>query len=143
MTYNFFPEKIVLSSEEAKTLADKGISLHKIEFPFNGRTLRAWSVCHNNKPEQKGFYALILEELFNKRVEMKNCHSVLAKKKEELSLEISTIKKRGKSVPDILLSEYNSIGFEHSCVNSKQGALKLYMNTFYSEAGRSVSLFFL
>ncbi|RHZ54548.1 hypothetical protein Glove_426g54 [Diversispora epigaea] len=41
MTYNFSPEKIVLEEKEAIDLQQKGIRLHKIEFPFNGRILQA------------------------------------------------------------------------------------------------------
>ncbi|RHZ86734.1 hypothetical protein Glove_46g48 [Diversispora epigaea] len=40
-------------------------------------------------------------------------------------------------------SEYGSICFDHACLNAKQTALKVYMNTFYGEAGNSESPFFL
>ena len=32
--------------------------------------------------------------------------------------------------------EYNSICFDHACLNANQTALKVYMNTLYGEAGR-------
>ncbi|CAG8629296.1 1339_t:CDS:2 [Cetraspora pellucida] len=38
--------------------------------------------------------------------------------------------------------EYDSICFEHTCLDSKQKAVKIYMNTFYEEAGNSLSPFF-
>ena len=40
------------------------------------------------------------------------------------------------------LAEYNSICFDYNCLDSKQKAVKKYMNTFYGEAGNSLSPFF-
>ncbi|RHZ54545.1 hypothetical protein Glove_426g53 [Diversispora epigaea] len=39
--------------------------------------------------------------------------------------------------------EYDSVCFAHTCLDSKQKAVKVYMNTFYGEAGNSLSPFFL
>jgi DNA polymerase elongation subunit (family B) len=39
--------------------------------------------------------------------------------------------------------EYESVCFDCSCLDAKQYAFKVYMNTFYGEAGNSVSSFFL
>ena len=47
MTYNLFPEKIILSKIEADIVRKNGCELHKIEFQFNGRNICAWSVRHN------------------------------------------------------------------------------------------------
>ncbi|CAB4407081.1 unnamed protein product [Rhizophagus irregularis] len=41
------------------------------------------------------------------------------------------------------IAEYDSICFDCSCLDVKQYALKVYMNTFYGTAGDSKSLFFL
>ncbi|CAG8624923.1 5237_t:CDS:1, partial [Paraglomus brasilianum] len=38
--------------------------------------------------------------------------------------------------------EYDSICFDYTCLDSKQKAVKIYMNTFYGEAGNSLSPFF-
>ncbi|RIB05266.1 hypothetical protein C2G38_2220095 [Gigaspora rosea] len=72
MTYNFSPDKIILSREEAIN----------------------------------GLYARVLENLFNKRKKMKKC-----------------------------LNELDEESFEYSCLDSKQKAVKLYMNTFYVSGG--------
>jgi len=49
--------------------------------------------------------------------------------------------RKGKIVPDTLKIKHASLCFD--CLNSKQYALKVYMNTFYGEAGHSNSSFFL
>ncbi|CAI2199740.1 10935_t:CDS:2, partial [Funneliformis geosporum] len=50
---------------------------------------------------------------------------------------------RGENVTDALKSEYSSVSFIDACLDAKSFALKVYMNTFYSEAGNSRSPFFL
>jgi len=40
-------------------------------------------------------------------------------------------------------AEYERACFDWTCANTKQNALKVYMNTFYGEAGNSLSPFFL
>jgi len=37
------------------------------------------------------------------------------------------------------MAEYDLISFNYSCLNMKQNALKVYINTFYSEAENSIS----
>lgn len=39
--------------------------------------------------------------------------------------------------------DYNNICFERNCIDKKQNALKIYMNTFYGETGNHLSPFFL
>ncbi|RGB43957.1 hypothetical protein C1646_679548 [Rhizophagus diaphanus] len=41
------------------------------------------------------------------------------------------------------IAEYDSICFDGSCLDAKQYALKVYMNTFYGTAGDSKFSFFL
>src|SRR2546421_12836507 len=41
------------------------------------------------------------------------------------------------------MAEYDSVCFDYSCLDAKQNALKVYMNTFYGTAGDSKSPFFL
>ncbi|PKY52302.1 DNA/RNA polymerase, partial [Rhizophagus irregularis] len=64
-------------------------------------------------------------------------------KKEELEKEISLAEARGGDGTDALKSEYSSVYFIVACLDAKQLALKVYMNTFYGEAGNSGSPFFL
>ncbi|PKC69124.1 hypothetical protein RhiirA1_456385 [Rhizophagus irregularis] len=56
---------------EEADIVGKRNRLHKIEFSFNGRTLRAWSVQHDNCSEKKELYPTVLEDLFNKRAVFK------------------------------------------------------------------------
>ena len=56
---------------------------------------------------------------------------------------ISSAKERGKRISESLNSEYSSACFDYNYSNSKQKALKVYMNTFYGKAGNSKSLIFL
>ncbi|RIA86472.1 hypothetical protein C1645_829240 [Glomus cerebriforme] len=69
MSYNLSPEKIILTYEEVDNAQKNGNILHKIEFPFNDRFIHAWCVRHDNQFEKKGLYLVVLEDLFNKRVQ--------------------------------------------------------------------------
>jgi DNA polymerase elongation subunit (family B) len=143
MAYNLSPDKIILTEREADIAKNNGNILHKIEFPFNDRIVEAWSVRHNNQFEKKGLYPVVLEYLFNKRVELKAHLAPLEKKKRQLEKMISSAKERGKRIPERLNSEYSSLCFNYDYSDSKQRALKVYMNTFYGEAGNSKSPIFL
>ncbi|PKC59830.1 DNA/RNA polymerase [Rhizophagus irregularis] len=174
ITYNLSPDKIILSEEQALSVECSGKKLHKIEIPFNNRLLRAWSVRHNNIPEEKGLYANVLEYLSAKRNEMKKRLAPLKAIKEDMELVISSLG-LGKSlslseaIEQVLanakeekrtgltknlyhfinqekhefMAEYDSVSFECSCLDAKQYAFKVYMNTFYGTAGDSKSPFFL
>ena len=49
----------------------------------------------------------------------------------------------GAAIADMIQSEYGRVSFEYEAANSKQKALKVFMNTFYGEAGNSRSPWFL
>src|SRR2546429_6072620 len=91
----------------------------------------------------KGLYPKVLEELLIRRNSLKRRLAPLNDKKEELEKEISLAEARGEDVTDALKSEYSSVSFDVTCLGAKQLALKVYMNTFYGEAGNSGSPFFL
>jgi DNA polymerase elongation subunit (family B) len=169
MTYNLSPDKIILSRERAE---QSGKKLHEISFKFNNQDCLAWSIQHNNTPEEKGLYAIVLEYLSSKRNEMKKRLAPLKEKKEDMELVIASMSK-GLSLPEAIekelanaegkkrvsltknlyhfinkarhefIAEYDSICFDCSCLDAKQYALKVYMNTFYGTAGDSKSPFFL
>src|SRR6266498_1009923 len=143
MTYNLFLEKFILSSKDADIARKNGNILHEISFPFNKRDIHAWCVRYDNQLEKKGLYPTVLEDLFNKIVELKTRLASLGKKKEQLGKLISSPKERGKREAKSLNLEYSSICFDHDYQDSKQRALKVYMNTFYGEAGNSKSPIFL
>ncbi|RGB22353.1 hypothetical protein C1646_776218 [Rhizophagus diaphanus] len=77
MSYNLSPEKMILTYEEADNAQKNGNILHKIEAP-------SW--CLNK--------VALLEDLFNKRVELKAQLASLGKKKECLGKMISSAKER-------------------------------------------------
>ncbi|RIB05477.1 hypothetical protein C2G38_2219571 [Gigaspora rosea] len=118
----------------------KGIETRRpIEFSFNNHIVQAWCIRHDNQMEKKGLYLAILEDLFNKRLELKARLAILGKKKQHLGKMISLAKERGKRIPESLNLEYSSICFDYNYWNSKQKALKIYMDTFYRKAGNSLS----
>lgn len=45
--------------------------------------------------------------------------------------------------PSTIQQDYDNVCFERNCIDKKQGALKIYMNTFYGETGNHLSPFFL
>ncbi|GET51198.1 DNA polymerase family B-domain-containing protein [Rhizophagus irregularis DAOM 181602=DAOM 197198] len=143
MAYNLSPEKFIFNPEEAVIIKKNGNSLHEISFPFNKRTIQAWCVRHDNRSEKKGLYPTVLEELFAMRQELKAQLASLGKKKDQLGKIISSVKEKGKRIPEKLDLEYKSLCFEYDCLNSKQKAVKLFMNTFYGEAGNPLSSIFL
>ncbi|PKK59461.1 ribonuclease H-like protein [Rhizophagus irregularis] len=141
ITYNLSPDKIILFQEHA--------------------------VSHNNISEEKGLYTSVLKYLSGKRNEMKKRLTSLKEKKEE-DLVISSMGKSSllsETIEQILanaevekhngltknlyhfihkgkyefIAEYDSICFDCSCLDKKQYAFKVYMNTFYGMAGDSKS----
>jgi len=48
-----------------------------------------------------------------------------------------------QNLKENIKKEYERVCFEWSCVNTKQNALKVVMNTFYGEAGNTLSPYFL
>ena len=144
MTYNFSPEYMVLDKKLAKELHAEGYQLHRIEFEMGGRVFKAWSVGHGNKmnPDKLdymfGIYPAILKELFDARKDMKVGLHHWESQKEKME---------GMSAEEFKLPEncakYENIDFQFNVIDSKQKALKVFMNTFYGETGNKSSPFFL
>jgi len=132
MTYNLSPEKIILSNDDYKKHSSIK-NLHPISFKFNNKQITAWSIRHDNVQENKGIYAILLEDLLNQRKELKRSLSILERKIEEMETNKNNTNEE----------EYKKVLFQHSCVNSQQLALKVYMNSFYGETGNQLSPFFL
>lgn len=222
MTYNLSPEKILLTQADADYWAAQGKTLHKIEFPFNGRAVVGWSIMHNNVPEDIGLFPTVLIDLFNRRAEVKVVlgkhgavkeliESITGRAKKDgvsaaealrrvraeaeaeaartaaalapgappprispgatLGEELAELKRLSKNAAeqvagirricegaekrapgstapdDAIMAElaavYEKTCFDYVCANSKQNALKVYMNSFYGESGNSLSPFFL
>lgn len=138
MTYNLSPEYIVTDLNTAKKLHEEGHNLYKIKFLYNGRNVRGWSIRHDNKIDEKssdckfGIYPMILKQLFDTRKLMKKELHKWEIEKEQMDTEHNT------QNPD----QYDNICFNVNYLNSKQNALKVFMNTFYGESGNKNSPFF-
>ncbi|GBB94971.1 hypothetical protein RclHR1_24540001 [Rhizophagus clarus] len=128
--------------------------LHSIEFKYGGKPIRAWTIQHGNKPDQKGLFPKILERLGRMRNEIKAQLKPIGKKKEYMGLVKSRIDGSQKvhagrsisianAIEDVCSKEYDSTCFDYNSLNSKQKAIKLYMNSFYSVTGQSDSPFYI
>jgi DNA polymerase elongation subunit (family B) len=143
MTYNFSPEYMLDNMKEAKLAHANGHSLYKIKFMYNGRIVRGWSIRHDNNldPNSKdckfGVYPLILKELFDSRSQMKKGLHKWENEKEKMD----TLSREELMKPENQVL-YENICFNFSLINSKQKALKVFMNTFYGESGNKRSPFF-
>ena len=65
MTYNLSPKKMVSTLSEADELKRENKMLHSIEFKYNGKPVRAWTIRYGNKSDQKDLFSKILENLLN------------------------------------------------------------------------------
>lgn len=144
MCYNLSPEYMILSKKYAKELYSKGIKLNRISFPMGGVKYTAWSVSHENKLDPTkddyrfGIYPQILKELFDNRKLMKKDLHKWEKEKEIME----ALPEEEFNLPENKV-KYDNIEFQYNCINSKQKALKVFMNTFYGETGNKNSPFFL
>src|SRR6266480_3660327 len=134
MTYNLLPEKMVSTLSEADELKRENKMLHSIEFKYNGKPVRAWTIRHGNKSDQKGLFPKILENLLNMRNKMKAELKLFRKKKEYMELVKGRLDLASEST---FRKEYSSVCFTYDSLNSKQKAVKLYMNSFYGVTGQS------
>jgi hypothetical protein len=75
------PQKNLFDLKDADIAQNIGNNLHKIEFSFNNHIVQAWCIRHDNQTEKKDLYPAILEDLFNKRLELKTRLALLGKKK--------------------------------------------------------------
>jgi len=130
ITYNLSPDKMVLSQELADQLIELGYNLHEINFMFNNKPVKAWSVRHDNNKSNYGIYPKILKSLLQKRNKMKD-------EMKRIDKEIKQLKKDEQS------EQYEFLSYQYSYINSKQNALKIYMNSFYGETGHDISPFFI
>lgn len=135
--YNFSPDYCVKDKKLAMKLAETN-KIIKVDFIFAGKRCVGYFVWHDNnidpaKPNFKfGVYPYILDSLFNKRKMLKKPMTEAKHKKEQMNVEGNT---------DSEL--YDDVCFKFNYYNSKQSALKVFMNTFYGVAGNKKSAFFM
>jgi DNA polymerase elongation subunit (family B) len=133
MAYNLSPDKLITDKIYANKLISEGIKLNYISFTFCNDKVEAWFIPHNNNPEEYGICATILIKLFNDRSKMKKLLKPFNHKRNELEKEMGNYKNDLSKYPRI--EEYKNVMFNFNYYNSKQKALKVFMNTFYGEMG--------
>lgn len=144
MAYNLSPEFIITNVDEARTAQKNGHNLYKIKFMYNGKWVRAWAIRHDNNLNTEdtnckfGVYPMILKELFDSRNTMKHDLHKWESSKER----IESMPKEEFMKPEIQ-AEYETVCFNFNYMDSKQKALKVFMNTFYGESGNKRSPFFI
>lgn len=147
MTYNLSPEYLVVDVEKKNDLIKKGFTLHEIDFVYNfedsygnkrSKNIKGWTVRHNENEENTrfGLYPKILKELFRQRFEMKKYLEIYQDKKEHMEKEID---KKDLETN----TEYQDCLFQLQYCDTKQKALKVYMNCFYGELGNKNSPLFI
>lgn len=140
MAYNLSPEKMVFTLEEMLKLLSEGYKLHYINFKFGPRDIKAWAIRHNytgdaNDPKANfGLFPTVLKELFDARKSLKLAMEPLAERIEYLE----GLSPEQFNTPEVQ-NEYEDIKFRYNKINAKQKAAKIYMNTFYGEAGNATS----
>jgi DNA polymerase elongation subunit (family B) len=167
ITYNLSPEKMIHDEEEANRLMKSGVDLNYICFDYGGSVIRAWSIKHKNDPEMIGIYPTVLTNLKNHRKKIKEILNEQESIKEAFSLAMAIsrtdnvdiitaldlAKERQPSTTNaikFLMSEteaevkskHDRACYLYVMANAKQSAVKVYMNTFYGEAGNPLSPLF-
>jgi DNA polymerase elongation subunit (family B) len=152
MAYNLSPEYMIIKLEHAKRVnallnedGSKKHELHKVKFDFNERIIRGWSIRHDNKldptqPDFKfGLFPSILKGLFDARKKLKEGPKGL----EYLEHKLEQLRSLDKEEFENKRVEYEDVLFLFNALDSKQRALKVFMNTFYGESGNKRSPLFM
>lgn len=141
MSYNISPEYIIKDRGFAKHVYKTfNYPLRKVEFKYAGTDHTAWIIQHENifdsadKNYKFGVLPTILKKLFDARTQLKKNPKGLSYWSERREL----LKKEGKENTE----EFEEVEYEYNKINVKQIALKVFMNTFYGEAGNRMSPLF-
>lgn len=154
MAYNLSPEYMITDLARAKSVnkitnadGSKTHELYKIKFDFNNDVVRGWSVRHDNhldatKPEFKfGIFPTILKELFDARKQLKS--GLLGLVHWEHERERLMALPAEEFASSAIKEEFADVCFAYNALDSKQRALKVFMNTFYGESGNKRSPLFM
>lgn len=145
MTYNLSPEYLILDRKYKEEIENKGYKLHNINFEYKyenylkekcKKDIIGWTVRHtedNKENPMFGLYPTILRDLFKQRSEMKKELAIYKDKKEHLEKYESNYEE---------LDDYKECLFKLKYCDTKQKALKVFMNTFYGEMGNKNSALF-
>lgn len=150
MTYNLSPEYLITDPEHYEQVSQEYV-MHEINFVYNfedsegnasSKNIIGWTVRHdsiiesesNKKRGSFGLYPEILQDLFNQRTEMKKGLTTYKEKKEHMEKHVDNY----ADTP-----EYQDCLFNLDYCDTKQKALKVYMNCFYGELGNKNSPLFI
>lgn len=129
MCYNLSADCVIVDE-----LKESSNNFEHVEFIYNNKERKANFIKHENildinSPNYKfGLYGYILNDLFQKRALVKKQLKEIDEKLEHM---------------DSNNIEYDDLIFNRNYLNSKQNALKVFMNTFYGETGNKNSPFFI
>jgi hypothetical protein len=145
MAYNLSPEYLILDRDYKEEIKNKGYEIHDINFEYKYvnylqekcvKHVKGWTVRHDESKEKSNFglYPSILKNLFAQRAEMKKELFIYKEKKEHIE----------KYETDYINNEeYKECLFKLNYCDTKQKALKVFMNTFYGELGNKNSPLFI
>jgi DNA polymerase elongation subunit (family B) len=139
MTYNISPEKLIIDEQYAKQVADMGETLQHVSFPFCGKMVHAWFVRHNNVAEDYSICGQLLIELFARRAELKKVLKHYGEQIYEMEQEMKPYLEQNDTDKYPRIDEYNEAKFNYVSCDSKQKAVKVFMNTLYGEMGATMS----
>lgn len=155
ITWNISPEMIIYNETLAMKLVNEGYTIEDLGaygIIFRGEVIKAWCVRHdtydgvkllpNKSVNRFGLYPTILKELFDKRRGIKAQVKIYEGRKHKLEALGGGESKDNDLEESKNSTEYEDICFNIDYFNSKQKALKVFMNTFYGEAGNPISPIF-
>lgn len=137
--YNISPEKLITNPQYAKRMAEAGASLQPVSFPFCGKTMRAWFVRHNNDPKQYSVCGRLLNELYDRRNQLKKTLKHFTERIYEMEQEMKPWLNKNQLDQYPRINDYREAKFMQMSCDSKQKAVKIFMNTLYGAMGESKS----
>lgn len=169
MAYNLSPERYIPTAAEAERLRPgleaRGLGLHEVSFEYDGRPVRSWFARHGGAAGEMGLFPRVLKGLFDRRKQLKKGLKVFSSVEEHCDLLLARVRAgepfaavaeelaallaraglpsapgAGEAETRGLLAE---LRFRTAALDSKQKALKVFMNSFYGTAGSKTSPWFL
>jgi DNA polymerase elongation subunit (family B) len=153
MANNGSPEKII--TEERAFLIEQfeatGERIKRIDIEnLDGTFMKSYQLQHDsidkstNETDPKiGLFPYILMKLFLERAACKKEMKKYDKLIEKMEMEIDELRKNREEIPKEMLETLEEYEFKSADINSRQKAKKVFMNTFYGEAGNKLSPLFM
>lgn len=139
MTYNIGPDYLITKESYAKELEKRGRNLLHTKIAYDGKIYPAWFVRHDNNVDDMTVCGQLLLELGAKRKDLKKILAKLSHKYDSLLIEEKEYFANNPNGNFPKREEMDEILFYRKSSDSKQKAVKIFMNTLYGEMGNSVS----